>query len=59
MGRLRLTTAARARLVVLTGGLSGAAGVYLLWGLGVALLATGVSAVAYGLLGIDVDRKGR
>jgi hypothetical protein len=59
VGRLRLTPATRARLVTIAGGLTAAAGTYLLWGLGVALLAAGVGVVAYGLLGIDVDRKGR
>lgn len=59
MGRLRLSARTVARLVVLGGGASAAAGVLLLWGLGIALLVTGVTTVAAGLLLIDVDQKRR
>ena len=59
MGRVRVSPATRARLLLLAGGVASAAGVFLLWGIGVALLAAGLGTVVYGLLGIDVDRKPR
>jgi uncharacterized protein (DUF58 family) len=54
-----VSPATRARLLLLAGGVASAAGVFLLWGIGVALLAAGLGTVVYGLLGIDVDRKPR
>lgn len=56
MGRVRLNAHLAARLIVLGGGLTIVAGVYLLWGLGVAVLSGGVGVIAAGLLLIDVDR---
>jgi hypothetical protein len=59
VGRVRLNAHLAARLVVLGGGCAVIAGVYLLWSLAIALMVGGVSAVAVGLLLIDVDAKRR
>lgn len=59
MGRVRLNAFAAANALVFGGGLAVAVGVYLLWGLGFAVLVAGVGAVCAGLFFVDVDAKRR
>jgi hypothetical protein len=53
----RLPAAVRARLAVILGALLIVAGVWVLFGYGVALLVAGVALAAYGLLLVDVDER--
>lgn len=55
MGRVRVSTTARAQAGVFTGGALVAAGVCVGFGLAAALMAAGVLLVAYCLLLMDVD----
>lgn len=61
MGRVRvkarLTARFAAHVLVFGGGVVIACGVFLLWGLGFALMTAGAGAVAAGLFFIDVDRR--
>lgn len=59
MGHVRLNAHLTARLVVFGGGAAVVAGVYLLWGLAIALMVGGVSAAVAGLFMIDVDSQSR
>lgn len=58
MGRVRLNRALlAAHVLVFGGGAAAATGVYVLWGLGVALMVAGVEAVCAGIFFVDVDRR--
>lgn len=55
MGRFRVTGTARARLLMVSGGLVGSAGVGWELGAGWGAVVGGALAVVYGLLVVDVD----
>lgn len=59
MGRLRLNLRhiRASKAVVALGGTVMTAGVWVNWGVGWALIAAGILAIAYGWLLIDVDQE--
>jgi hypothetical protein len=54
VGRFRLSRQAGARLALACAGLTIAAGVWLTWSLGIALMAGGVMAAAYAWFVLDI-----